>query len=93
MGFSAPTRILSGFPYQCDLAWVEKVCWITFKIKRNTVSRTRLLRTSGRKLNIVADGPAIDAELENVSVELNKYCPVSKIFIAAGTEIGGEFNL
>jgi len=38
-------------------------------------------------LNIVADGPATDAELENVSVELNKYCPVSKVFKAAGTEI------
>jgi len=38
-------------------------------------------------LNIVADGPATDAELQNVSTELNKYCPVSKVFKMAGTQI------
>jgi len=38
-------------------------------------------------LNIVADGPATDAELQQVSTELNKYCPVSKVFKMAGTEI------
>ncbi len=38
-------------------------------------------------LNIVADGSATDAELQNVSTELNKYCAVSKVFRAAGTVI------
>lgn len=38
-------------------------------------------------LNITADGPATEAELQNVSKELNKFCPVSKVFRAAGTEI------
>ncbi len=38
-------------------------------------------------LNIIASGSATDAELQNVSTELNKYCAVSKVFRAAGTEI------
>jgi len=38
-------------------------------------------------LNITADGPATEAELENVSRELNRFCPVSKVFRAAGTVV------
>ncbi len=38
-------------------------------------------------LNITADGPATQTELENVSRELNRFCPVSKVFRQAGTEI------
>lgn len=38
-------------------------------------------------LNITADGPATEAELKNVSTELNRFCPVSKVFRQAGTEI------
>lgn len=38
-------------------------------------------------LNITADGPATEAELENVSRELNRFCPVAKVFRQAGTEI------
>jgi len=38
-------------------------------------------------LDIKSDGSATDAELNNVSTELNKYCPVSKVFKQAGTEI------
>jgi len=38
-------------------------------------------------LNIIASGSATDAELQNVSKELNKYCAISKVFRAAGTEI------
>ncbi len=38
-------------------------------------------------LNIVADGPATDDELKQVSAELSKYCAISKVFRAAGTEV------
>ncbi len=38
-------------------------------------------------LDIKSDGAATDAELEQVSIELNKYCPISKVFRQAGTEI------
>lgn len=38
-------------------------------------------------LNIVADGAATDAELQQVATELAKYCAVSKVFRGAGTEI------
>jgi len=38
-------------------------------------------------LNIIASGSATDAELQNVSTELNKYCAISKVFRAAGTEV------
>jgi len=38
-------------------------------------------------LNITADGAATEAELQTVSAELNKFCPVSKVFKQAGTEI------
>jgi len=38
-------------------------------------------------LNIVADGPATEAELKNVATELNRFCPFAKVFRHAGTEI------
>lgn len=38
-------------------------------------------------LNIVASGSATDAQLQEVSAELNKFCPISKMFKASGTEI------
>lgn len=38
-------------------------------------------------LNIVADGPATDAELKQVAAELAKFCPIAKVFRHAGTEI------
>jgi len=38
-------------------------------------------------LNIISDGTATQAELENVSRELNRFCPVSKVFRHAGTQI------
>ncbi len=38
-------------------------------------------------LNISADGPASAAELETLAAEVSKYCPVSKLFRQAGTEI------
>jgi len=38
-------------------------------------------------LNITADGSATEAELNNVSTELKKYCPIAKLFRQAGTEV------
>ncbi len=38
-------------------------------------------------LTVMADGPASAAELQLVSTELAKYCPVSKLFRQAGTII------
>lgn len=38
-------------------------------------------------LNITADGSASEAELQKVSIELSKYCAISKVFRQAGTEI------
>ena len=38
-------------------------------------------------LNIVADGPATEAELKQVAEELAKYCPIAKVFRHAGTVI------
>ena len=38
-------------------------------------------------LDVVADGPAGDAELARVAAEVRKFCPLSKLFHAAGTEI------
>jgi len=38
-------------------------------------------------LNITSDGPATETELQTVSRELAKYCPIAKVFRAAGTEI------
>lgn len=39
------------------------------------------------ELKIVASGPATEAELKQVAEELEKYCPIAKVFRAAGTEI------
>jgi len=38
-------------------------------------------------LNITADGPATDEELALVAAEVSKYCPLSKLFRQAGTQI------
>ena len=38
-------------------------------------------------LDVVADGPASEADLARVAEEVRKFCPLSKLFRAAGTEI------
>lgn len=38
-------------------------------------------------LNIISQGPATTEELELVAKEVAKYCPLSKLFRQAGTEI------
>lgn len=38
-------------------------------------------------LDITADGPATETELKNVAAELQRFCPVAKVFRHAGTEI------
>jgi putative redox protein len=38
-------------------------------------------------LAVEADGPASEAELQRVADEVAKYCPLSKLFRQAGTEI------
>jgi len=38
-------------------------------------------------LTIKSDGPATQQELESVAREVAKYCPLSKLFRQAGTEI------
>jgi len=43
-------------------------------------------------LNITADGSASEAELQSVSAELNKYCPISKVFKQAGTVIEEKWS-
>ena len=39
------------------------------------------------RLNVVADGPASQAALDRVAQETEKYCPLSKLFKAAGTQV------
>ena len=36
---------------------------------------------------VVADGPATEEELQAVAREVEKYCPLSKLFAGAGTEV------
>lgn len=38
-------------------------------------------------LDVAADGAASDEELARVAAEVRKFCPLSKLFRAAGTEI------
>ncbi len=38
-------------------------------------------------LDVAADGTASDSDLARVAAEVQKYCPLSKLFRAAGTEI------
>ena len=38
-------------------------------------------------LDVVADGSASESELARVASEVQKYCPLSKLFRGAGTEI------
>ena len=38
-------------------------------------------------LDVACDGPASDEELARLAEEVRKYCPLSKLFRAAGTEI------
>ena len=39
------------------------------------------------QLDVVADGPASDEELARVAAEVQKFCPLSKLFRTAGTDI------
>lgn len=39
------------------------------------------------ELNVKADGPATQAELQQVATEVAKFCPLSKLYRSAGTEI------
>lgn len=39
------------------------------------------------KLTVLADGSASEAELTKLAEEVSKYCPLSKLFKQAGTEI------
>ncbi len=43
------------------------------------------------KLRIEADGPASQADLLRVSAEVAKFCPIAKLFRAAGTVIEEEW--
>jgi len=39
------------------------------------------------RLNVTADGPASEADLARVGVETDKYCPISKLYEQAGTDL------
>lgn len=39
------------------------------------------------RLAVTVHGPASQADIDRVAVETEKYCPVSKMFIAAGTDV------
>jgi len=39
------------------------------------------------KLDIIADGPATEEQLALVAAEVSKFCPLSKLFRQAGTQI------
>ncbi len=39
------------------------------------------------QLSVVCDGPATQADIDRVAAETAKYCPLSKLFRQAGTEI------
>lgn len=38
-------------------------------------------------VTVMADGPVSDADLQRVAEQVGKFCPVSKLFKAAGTKI------
>ncbi|WP_420862505.1 OsmC family protein [Algirhabdus cladophorae] len=38
-------------------------------------------------LKVVSDGSATQAQLDQVAAETDKYCPLSKLFVAAGTKL------
>ncbi|WP_298355656.1 OsmC family protein [uncultured Litoreibacter sp.] len=44
------------------------------------------------ELTVVADGPATQDELDSVAQEVAKYCPLSKLFRQAGTEIKEDWR-
>ena len=44
------------------------------------------------KLTVTADGSADDAALQAVAREVEKYCPLSKLFVAAGTRIDTDWK-
>jgi len=36
---------------------------------------------------VVSDGPATEEQLQTVAREVEKFCPLSKLFVAAGTAV------
>lgn len=39
------------------------------------------------RLHVRSDGAASDADLQRVAAETDKYCPISKLYINAGTDV------
>ena len=39
------------------------------------------------RLTVTADGPASQAEIDRVAAETEKYCPISKLYEKAGTDL------
>lgn len=39
------------------------------------------------RLTVTSDGPASEAELESVGTETDKFCPISKLYQQAGTDL------
>ena len=39
------------------------------------------------RLTVTADGPASQAEIDQVAAETEKYCPISKLYEKAGTDL------
>ncbi len=39
------------------------------------------------RLGVTADGSASQAELDNVAIETDKYCPLAKLYINSGTDL------
>ena len=39
------------------------------------------------RLTVTADGPASEAEISKVAAETEKYCPISKLYEKAGTDL------
>lgn len=64
---------------------IEAVC--DFDRRGVTLTEEIAVPFESISLKVVSDGPASQAELEQVATETEKFCPLSKLFEAAGTKL------
>lgn len=64
---------------------IDAVC--TFDRRGVTLAEDIAVPFEAIELTVKANGPATQEELERVAVETEKFCPLSKLFIGAGTKL------
>ncbi|WP_419914096.1 OsmC family protein [Hoeflea sp.] len=70
-----------------DIGHLEISAKCTFDRRGVTLEEEIDIPFKSIELTVVSHGPATQDELQRVAAEVRKYCPLSKLFTSAGTQI------